>query len=82
VLAKFRESACGCFLPLSKCRDVFALAPSFEAYFGFPHNSKYDATFSTNQARRGGDHNFTANGTKANPPAPSLLRRKKKAWIF
>jgi hypothetical protein len=29
---------------------------------GFPHNSKYDATFSANQARRGGDHNFTANG--------------------
>src|SRR5262249_32287152 len=56
-------------LPLSKCRNTLALAPSFEAYKflrvalrGFTTTANYDATFSTDQARRGGDHNFTADG--------------------
>jgi hypothetical protein len=57
------KTARGCFLTAEQMPQGFGPCTiHLKRTSRFSHNSKYDATFSANQARRGGDHNFTANG--------------------
>jgi hypothetical protein len=57
-------------LPKNSSRVLLSLASSLEGYKFLERRFavsrfQYDAIFSTNQARRGGDHNFAANGCRA-----------------